>query len=118
MSSLAYQTASFRQQKLLEQLSSKLGISTQDITNVTYHDDIPVEITYNRRDGGATRNVQHLLGGLLNDYEVKQRKNSRIENYSPGVDRVSRSNAGVPNSNRRKIINTLVRSDGGKANGL
>ena len=119
MTSLAYQNASTRQQKLLDQLAKDLGISTESITSVTYQDNIPVEISYNQKDGGATRNVQHLLGGKLNQQELAQRRTTQIENYTPETQKVSRANGGIPHSNRRQVVGKLFPvTGGGKANGL
>lgn len=119
MTSLAYQNASTRQQKLLDQLAKDLGISTESITSVTYRDNIPVEISYNQKTGGATRNVEHLLGGKLNQQELSQKRITEIENYTPEKQKVSRANNGIPHSNRAKGINNLFPAiSGGKANGL
>lgn len=119
MTSLAYQNASTRQQKLLDQLAKDLGISTESITSVTYQDNIPVEISYNQKNGGATRNVQHLLGGKLNQQELAQKRITEIENYTPDIQKVSRANNGIPYSNQAKGINKLFPlTGGGKANGL
>jgi len=118
MTSLAYQNASTRQQKLLDQLAKDLGIGTEHITNVTYRDNIPVEITYNRTTGAATRNVQHLLGGKLNQQEISQRRTAEIANYTPEKQQVNRPNNSIPNSRRARAVNKLFTTSGGKTNGF
>lgn len=94
-----YNDASPRQQDILTQLSRVMGFSTNDLTNITYENNIPVEISYANTQGTFTRSTRADLGGILTDLENQTNRISRISDFTAGATgQTSSPNRGNPSS--------------------
>lgn len=92
----AFDDATPRQQEILTQLSRRVGFAVEDLSNVIYSRDIPIQVSFANAAGSLTRDVRADLGGIINDFEHSQFLRDRLENRTTPIPETNRPNNGLP----------------------
>ena len=105
----AFDDATPRQQDILKQLGRRLGFNVDDLTSVTYTDQIPTAVNFSNVRGSFTRDTRAELGGIVNDLELQNLRNSRSADFQPPRDLSASPRSGNPSSS---FFRSLAESTG------
>jgi hypothetical protein len=106
-----FDDATPRQQDILKQLGRRLGFNVNDLTSVIYTDQIPTVVNFSNAQGSFTRDTRADLGGIVNDLELQNLRNSRTASFQSPVSSVSSPRGGNPSNNFFKSSEELSASD-------
>lgn len=103
----AFDDATPRQQDILSQLSRQLGYNVNELTNVTYTDNIPTEVNFQNAQGTFTRSLLPVLGGVITDAEEQVLRITRAANIQPILQSTAQPNNGDPGINVFNAVGTI-----------